>query len=1116
MVLFSLNLLLVKEVKAANPTVTNITTTVRQHNDVTVNYTLNDADDNTPCGIAVTYSIDGLVWAPATLTSGDTLVACTHGGNSHSFIWAANVDLANQIVSAIIKITATDIALESGEGTSSAFTYYHRYIMQTPPYPTGSPQEAKIIANNNNGLEIKFKLVGAEADGLVVFDNTNNDNKEIYREAINASPRYVYTVLYENLLPNKKYTFNLQLYNSSKKGSLYSLGEAYTLAVMPSLAASTDLKNYYVKIDAKNNPPETLYALGFGEEYGQRDGSLGKEADWQTAEFWNNLSILKTENNFFRVKAKNGDGTETDWSETVEAKQLVNLTKEVQCEQKEISPALTADWLGFNLVKAALASSLAVVSTTSNFFLGLFLFSLLVFSVLIIRNFGHKPSWYHFKLLPALAWQKPTDTFTRLALADQAGSWSASYSRHRLYHQAGAASFWGALTSVTVKIVLMFSLSAVIIQGSPSIAQEKNYIDCAGQTVKVGDILTYKITVSFDKDFKGAAKAIISDLVPAGTEFIIGSLSAVGNNVVTSFEPTEKKASAELNSIRGGDVFSVSFKARVREEKEIIIDRAYLALNGAIIETNEVTNIVKREEVKREETVVVPIIEEPVPIIEKPLPAVPATREPAAPDISPREPNEAVLPVTRDSGQPTAKIEVESTDGHQPGGGISQTARIDSASGQINQVEVIEPNKVKAQIIIKGKITGAVANITLLFQSSPIIKTFTPSGESWEYETELILEPGEHTLIVSGKDQEGKDLNQVGPITFNIPSQPLNTPVVFGEVPAAKETLSDFDVLIQDVKGFVDNPLVEKVNKQTVVPVLAVLAVANASTAIPLINLLPYLQYLFTEPLGILGRRRRGWGVIYNSLTKQPVDLAVVRLYDKNTNQLVQTRVTDKNGRYQFIVKEPGKYHITVTKPEYSFPTKILRGKKEDVKYLDLYFGQSIVVKPGGKEGIITVNIPVDPAKQDNSNKKAVGLYLTRRLQNLIASLGILLSAFTCIISPRPLIISLLLLHLIFYCLFRRLAFPFRPKSWGVIYDKSNRHHLAYAVARIYDQQYNRLLESQVADPAGRYSFLVGNNVYYVTAEKEGYQRDKTDLIDLTKHQQGVVGLDIGLKKTNN
>lgn len=315
-------------------------------------------------------------------------------------------------------------------------------------------------------------------------------------------------------------------------------------------------------------------------------------------------------------------------------------------------------------------------------------------------------------------------------------------------------------------------------------------------------------------------------------------------------------------------------------------------------------------------------------------------------------------------------------------------------------------------------------------------------------------------------------------------------------------------------KEVLDNPAVEDATEGIITPLAAALALLNYATAISLASLLPYLQFLFTEPIAYLARRKRkGWGVVYNSLSKVPVDLAIVRIYEKVTGRLVQTRVTDRDGRYSFWV-EPGTYTLAVTKQNFTFPTEYLKDKQEDVKYVDIYHGEDLVVKE--KNTLVTPNIPVDPVEVGKTvpDKRILLAYFGRKVQNVMALSGIIVAAVSCVITPKLWMFGVLVLHCLLYVLFRRLARPKRPKSWGIVYERKSRAPVGLAVARIFETEYNKLLETQVTDMRGKYSFLVGKNVYYVTFSKPGFMPKRTEAIDLSQREKdAAVGLDVALEK---
>ena len=64
---------------------------------------------------------------------------------------------------------------------------------------------------------------------------------------------------------------------------------------------------------------------------------------------------------------------------------------------------------------------------------------------------------------------------------------------------------------------------------------------------------------------------------------------------------------------------------------------------------------------------------------------------------------------------------------------------------------------------------------------------------------------------------------------------------------------------------------------------------------------------------------------------------------------------------------------------------------------------------------------------------------------------------------------------------------------------------------------YNKLLETQVTDNAGRYSFRVGRSKYYLTVTKAGFVKTESDQIDLTAAEHPtVIASDIPLRRVGD
>ncbi len=314
----------------------------------------------------------------------------------------------------------------------------------------------------------------------------------------------------------------------------------------------------------------------------------------------------------------------------------------------------------------------------------------------------------------------------------------------------------------------------------------------------------------------------------------------------------------------------------------------------------------------------------------------------------------------------------------------------------------------------------------------------------------------------------------------------------------------------RDVLEKKDDPRVEEAVQTVVAPTFVGV---SAATLIPSLFsiLLPLLRFLFLQPLYLVGKRKRqAWGVVYNSLNKLPIDLATIRLIDKTTGRVVQSRVTDAKGRYLFMV-EPGQYLIEVFKQGYVFPTHLLSSVKEDGSFLDIYHGESIRVDE--KDTQITPNIPVDPVDaKEKTIKRIVLEKWLRRLQHTVAIVSIVGAVISVYITPSVLTVVFLVIHTVLFVLFLRYVWPKKPKGWGLVYEHGTAQPVGRAVARLFSKQFDKLVATQVTDSKGRYSFLVGPNDYYVTFEKEGYVPEKTDSV-VVKEENGLVVKDVGLKK---
>jgi hypothetical protein len=106
------------------------------------------------------------------------------------------------------------------------------------------------------------------------------------------------------------------------------------------------------------------------------------------------------------------------------------------------------------------------------------------------------------------------------------------------------------------------------------------------------------------------------------------------------------------------------------------------------------------------------------------------------------------------------------------------------------------------------------------------------------------------------------------------------------------------------------------------------------------------------------------WGIVYDSVSKQPLDPVIVKLMYVD-GQEVETCVTDIAGRYGFLAR-PGKFKIYVRKTNYLFPSRYAPGDADGI-YENLYHGEFFSLHQDYE--VVAPNIPMDPAASDWNQK---------------------------------------------------------------------------------------------------------------------------------------------------
>ncbi len=324
------------------------------------------------------------------------------------------------------------------------------------------------------------------------------------------------------------------------------------------------------------------------------------------------------------------------------------------------------------------------------------------------------------------------------------------------------------------------------------------------------------------------------------------------------------------------------------------------------------------------------------------------------------------------------------------------------------------------------------------------------------------------------------------------------------------------DTVVNTVQIVVSDPTVGTVAEKGIAPAATGLSAVNTAASFPSGALaLQYILAFLTQPFALLSRRtRKRWGVVYNSLSKLPEDLVIVRLRDAYNGRVQKSAVTDSFGSYSFLVKR-GSYRIEAVKVGFAFPSSIAARLREDAQYADVYHGEEVGVGENG--ALLTPNIPIDPEQRELSDEEVIRRSRRRGLHRFFAALGPLLGGLALAVRPNLTTALMFLAQVVLYMMFRRLSITPEPKSWGIIYDEENRRPVSQAVVRIFALPYHKLLETQVTDSRGRYHFRVGSSLYYLTVSKPGFIKTETDPLDLRqKGEPSVISTDLPLRSVSS
>jgi len=289
-------------------------------------------------------------------------------------------------------------------------------------------------------------------------------------------------------------------------------------------------------------------------------------------------------------------------------------------------------------------------------------------------------------------------------------------------------------------------------------------------------------------------------------------------------------------------------------------------------------------------------------------------------------------------------------------------------------------------------------------------------------------------------------------------------------------------------------------------PVLAGVAVLNVPFAAGFGNFFLYFQFLFTQPLLLVTKRKnKAWGKVFNSLNEDPVDLATVRLLNKDDNKVAKTIVTGRSGEYLFL-PDPGKYALDVRRDGFLFPSgNVSLGIDNE------YQGEDILVD--SQDDVVNKYVPVDPTEKTASKFKFHLRKWKKRIAILLGFSAPLFAVLVVVFVRQWWTVALLLLHISLLFLFIRLSFGKKEAQYGRVFGEKNSVLMGVTVS-LFEKRRNRLIEYYVTDIFGRYFLPIAIGEYNIIFEKNGFERKQIDLnISSGEKEAKILKIDVMLDK---
>jgi len=322
-------------------------------------------------------------------------------------------------------------------------------------------------------------------------------------------------------------------------------------------------------------------------------------------------------------------------------------------------------------------------------------------------------------------------------------------------------------------------------------------------------------------------------------------------------------------------------------------------------------------------------------------------------------------------------------------------------------------------------------------------------------------------VLIGGVDPNTEEQPGSGPGTPRIttPGQ-SSTPGIGGVVESIIQSLNPKEVLanenVQDAVTAIATVLI---------PLTAIALASQLSTAGSVIIqlIINIMQRLISGILSVaqyfsFWSKKRVFGIVFDK-KKKPIEGARVTLFKPDTRRIVDTQMTDKNGRYYFLTDDRSAYILQIRKEGYDLFEKVLRGRVN----ISVYLGQQL---------------EYDEFELKRKKRVIHFLNILGKARIPLLIIGTLSWGLLYAVNQSSLIVILGLYYALAWLI--ELYVQRQPKPYGVVKDMQN-NPLNTVVIRVFNFK-DKLIATLISDDQGRFKTLLQPGNYRIRFSKSGYE----------------------------